>query len=245
MPKLKDLSGMKFGRLTVLGRGENHKRPSGATIVYWICQCSCEEKTIISVDGSSLRNNRTKSCGCLMRETSSLIGKSCRQTNRYNLDGEYGVGYTSSGDEFWFDLEDYDLIKNYCWYYNSNGYVITTVDRKVICLHRMVMGFPDIKYDVDHKNHPPRAEKKIDNRKTNLEVVTHSENLMNSSLRVDNQTGFKGVYWREDKQKWQVKIHIDKKQKHFGYYDTKDEAIKAREEAEILYYGEHRYNANN
>lgn len=33
------------------------------------------------------------------------------KTNTYDLTGEYGIGYTSSGDEFWFDLEDYDKIK--------------------------------------------------------------------------------------------------------------------------------------
>lgn len=32
--------------------------------------------------------------------------------NTYDLSGEYGIGYTTKGEEFWFDLEDYDKIKS-------------------------------------------------------------------------------------------------------------------------------------
>ncbi len=57
-----DLSGRRFGRLTVL-----HKLPtrSWGSIV-WRCKCECGN--FASVDGSSLREGLTQSCGCLMRE---------------------------------------------------------------------------------------------------------------------------------------------------------------------------------
>jgi len=60
-----DLTGKHFGRLTVL-----HKlsRRSWGSIV-WRCKCECGN--LASVDGSSLRDGLTRSCGCLMREICS------------------------------------------------------------------------------------------------------------------------------------------------------------------------------
>lgn len=62
MTKLEDLTGRKFGRLTVIKRVENHK--SGKT--QWLCRCECgTEKIIPSV---YLKSGDTKSCGCLATE---------------------------------------------------------------------------------------------------------------------------------------------------------------------------------
>lgn len=66
MSGFKDLTGMKFGRLTVLYRSENGMC-SGKPVTRWMCRCDCGiEKT---VDGHSLARGRTKSCGCLNAET--------------------------------------------------------------------------------------------------------------------------------------------------------------------------------
>ena len=63
MPKLIDLTGQTFNQLTVLKRDStntNEGKPK------WICQCSCGN--IISVSGKDLKNNHTKSCGCLQKK---------------------------------------------------------------------------------------------------------------------------------------------------------------------------------
>lgn len=62
MSRIKDLSSMKFGRLSVISRADNSK--SGKAM--WKCRCDCGNKVI--VDGYSLRSGNTKSCGCLQRE---------------------------------------------------------------------------------------------------------------------------------------------------------------------------------
>jgi len=60
--KFKDETGKTYGRLRVLGRGENIGWLAG-----WICQCRCGKlKTIL---GASLRNGNTRSCGCLYLAT--------------------------------------------------------------------------------------------------------------------------------------------------------------------------------
>ena len=57
-------------------------------------------------------------------------GKFLKQYNNYDLSGEYGIGYLFNGEEFYFGLEDYDKIKNYCWYKDSGGYIRTNAHKK-------------------------------------------------------------------------------------------------------------------
>jgi hypothetical protein len=59
MPKLIDLTRERFGRLIVIKRMNNDKYRNSK----WLCKCDCGKEKIIS--GPSLRNNKTKSCGCL------------------------------------------------------------------------------------------------------------------------------------------------------------------------------------
>ena len=59
--KIIDLTGEKFGRLTVLGLDDKPGRKT-----YWICQCECGNMKSIRSD--SLKDGTVKSCGCLKRE---------------------------------------------------------------------------------------------------------------------------------------------------------------------------------
>lgn len=65
----KDLTGMQFGRLTVVCEGPRHVTPSGYTIRTWRCNCQCGAQK--DVDGKSLISGKTSSCGCLQRETTA------------------------------------------------------------------------------------------------------------------------------------------------------------------------------
>lgn len=57
-----DLTGVKFGHLTVIKRTEDKVLSSGVSKPMWLCQCDCgAQKAIL---GESLRNGTTKSCGC-------------------------------------------------------------------------------------------------------------------------------------------------------------------------------------
>ena len=62
MSKLKDLTGLRFGRLTVLKKDSVNKY--GQTI--WIAKCDC--KNIVKTLGNALKNGFTKSCGCYKKE---------------------------------------------------------------------------------------------------------------------------------------------------------------------------------
>ena len=131
-----DLNGKRFGRLTIIKRVENRILPSGQKRSQWLCKCDCGNYA--TVLGYMLTSGNTQSCGCLHNEA---FARARKKYNTYDLSGEYGVGYTTKRDEFYFDLEDYDKIKDYCWTIQNNGYVTaycpTTMNR--ILLHRLIM----------------------------------------------------------------------------------------------------------
>lgn len=75
MAKLKDLTGQRFGKLVVIGRGEDKVRKDGRTRPKWRCKCDCgNEKEVF---GDNLVNGNTRSCGCLANDNKELnfIGK--------------------------------------------------------------------------------------------------------------------------------------------------------------------------
>lgn len=89
--KLIDLTGQRFGRLTVLYRAEENKTANalkgGAALrPRWVCKCDCGETT--TVIGANLRAGMTKSCGCLRRETSAENGRKRRARKKRKSMGE-------------------------------------------------------------------------------------------------------------------------------------------------------------
>lgn len=85
------------------------------------------------------------------------------------------------------DDEDYNYMLNFKWRLsNERGhkYAVTTCGR----MHRIIMKITDSKLFVDHINHNG-----LDNRRDNLRICTHSENVRNKRKCIDNTTGYKGV----------------------------------------------------
>lgn len=84
--------------------------------------------------------------------------------------------------------------------------------------------------EIDHINHQPR-----DNRIENLRLVTRTENNRNASTRKDSLSGITGVRWHKQSKKWQARIRVDKQLMSLGLYVNLDDAIKAREAANLKY----------
>lgn len=85
MPKLVDMSGERYGRLTVIERGEPVVGKDGRTRTRWVCKCDCGNTTLVLRE--NLLSGITKSCGCLRRETSSIVNMShgLRRTRLYSI----------------------------------------------------------------------------------------------------------------------------------------------------------------
>lgn len=178
----------------------------------------------------ALKSGKSKSCGCYQKENYK------KKFNRYNLTGEYGIGYTSKGEEFYFDLEDYDKIKNYTWTCNKEGYLLSDDNEKMIRMHRLIMNCNNGKVFVDHINHNVK-----DNRRINLRLVDNSKNQMNAKIRSNNSSGYAGVCFRKSTGKWYANIQVNKKRIQLGTFIKKEDAIKARKEAEEKFFGKYSY----
>lgn len=229
--KIEDLSGRVFGKLTVVYRVQNDKYNNSC----WKCMCDCgNECTVL---GLNLKNNNTKSCGCLAIESSKQRNK---KQNLYDLTTfSYGVGYDHNNNQFYFDKEDYDLISQYCWHKGNKGYISTSHPHG-LKMHRLVMGVKNSSIIIDHIN-----LNKSDNRKENLRIVSNSQNRMNTRPPKCNTSGTKGVCYVKSRNKWCAYISANKKRITIGRYDRIEEAIAARQKAEELYFGEYNYNKKN
>ena len=137
-------------------------------------------------------------------------------------------------DRALIDLDDVYKVKQYKWCLDAYGYVIGGKDKK-IRLHRFIMNCPDDMV-VDHINLNP-----LNNRKSNLRICTKQQNEMNRPTRSHNTSGVTGVSKHKQTNKWRAYIEYNQKYIHLGLFNTKEEAIKARKEAELKYFGKYRY----
>ena len=71
-----DLKGKKFGRLTVLCQAEDFVGLDGKRRSQWLCECNCDNKNQVIVQGSCLKNKKTQSCGCIRKEKIIIKNKS-------------------------------------------------------------------------------------------------------------------------------------------------------------------------
>ena len=227
----KNLTGLKFGRLTVLEQAGSRIGKNGKSLIFWKCLCECGN--IVEVYAGSLTGGLTTSCSCLQKEKAKENGLKYKRKNIYDLTQKYGIGYLyDSNKKFYFDLEDYDKIKEYYWVINNKGYVITGgANNSKLLMHRLILNVLDDQ-EVDHINHNTN-----DNRKENLRIVTRSQNQMNASLRSNNTSGVTGVYFDNTYGYWVSKIQQDV----LGHFANFDDAVKVRKEAEKIYFGEYSY----
>lgn len=246
MGKFKDLTGMRFGKLTVIERADDHVTVSGNKFVKWKCICDCQDsvsedkKQYYTTFSSSLLNGKRVSCGCDSIERKSKAMKKYHERRRstYDLSNEFGVGTTYNGDVFYFDLNDYEKIKDFNWFVNDQGYLLAYINnRHTVRMHRVIMNAQDGE-EVDHKR---GKTSRHDNRRDNLRIASHSQNNINKGLLSTNTSGATGVDYVTRIGKWRARIHLDGTEISLGYYECKKDAIIAREQAEEEYFGEWSY----
>lgn len=122
------------------------------------------------------------------------------------------------------DPEDYWKLTERRWSYDaSTGYAVSNEPGKYrnVRMHREIMGLvPGDGLEVDHANGD-----KLDYRRQNLRIVTRSEQMQNQRLR-GGTSQFRGVSRYRDG-RWRAYCHLDRKQKHLGYFETEAEAATA------------------
>ena len=146
--------------------------------------------------------------------------------------------YTNTGEiqnTFKFDLEDIKFLVNHKWRTVFKGKANTPylVTGHTIYFHRLVMGNPN--REIDHINRDT-----TDNRKANLRESFRTQQLANTSLRSDNTTNIKGIYFQPSKNRrkngWKAEISIGRKRFNSKYFETKAEAAYMRYLYECHFY---------
>ena len=136
------------------------------------------------------------------------------------------------GKETIVDDEYYHYLNQFIWTTNKKGYVVTSKNKKLksSILHRNIINCPKNK-EIDHINH-----NKLDNRKSNLRVVTSSQNKMNMHKRFPGTSKFKGVHWKKTINKWVAQIRFNGKKIHLGVFIKEEDAALAYNKAALTYY---------
>jgi hypothetical protein len=120
------------------------------------------------------------------------------------------------------------LVRNHTWCASGakkskKKYVTAKlyVDKKTetFLLHRLIVGALRGE-TVDHIN-----GNSFDNRRANLRVATHQENLFNRGARKDSESGLKCVFYDKSRGKWAVRIKTKQQGRFFKRYPTKEVAI--------------------
>lgn len=221
--------GVPDSRLTVIKQVEDYIQPSGKHRAMWLCQCNCKEHKFITARGDEIKSGHVKSCGCLNLELIIERAKRRKKTNKFSLSGNYGVLWTTNTNkEVYFDLEDSDEILSHTWREDRHGYIETSINGKRTTMHQL-LGY---KWH-DHKN-----RNKADNRRENLRPCSHKENNRNKNKKDLNTSGFIGVRWDKNRNKWAASIKVDYKTIYIGRFDNKYDALVARLQAEAKYFKE-------
>lgn len=221
-----DLTGKTFGRWTVLYQSEDHIQPNGSHSAMWHCKCSCKNQTERDVAQGHLKDGTSKSCGCILKENPSGKKHNLSKTRLYPI---------------WLE------IKQRCFNTKNSSHEIYGLRGITICDEWKddFKAFYDWSIENGYDENALRNECTIDRIDTNGNYEPSNcrwtNNIIqgrNQRIRIDNTSGVKGVNWDSTNSKWVARISVNKKRICIGYFDTFDDAVKARYDAEEKYWGE-------
>lgn len=199
---VKNLIGTKVGMLNILDKKRENNR------TFYFCECECGDKKWMRADSVK------KSCGCLSKKNlfkaEDIKGKKFGRLTAIKITDNK----RENGSIFWE-----------CECQCGNITYATSTDLKL----SRVVSCGCFKKEYQHQQGARIGEKFIEKfiiQDTNLQIIgTDKVNSRNTS-------GYKGVRWDNSRSKWTASITFQKKYYFLGRFDKKEDAIKARKEAE-------------
>lgn len=142
----------------------------------------------------------------------------------------------TKGYEALVDDADYEMLSQWKWMASICGrkpYATRFCNRKVIYMHRLLMGFPAGRLDHANRN-------TLDNQRLNLRTCTNSQNASNRSINNNKSgIGFHGVHrgrtgnWS----RWRPVVELNGKRFFCGYFRNPIAAAVARDKMAIRLHG--------
>ncbi len=135
------------------------------------------------------------------------------------------------------DDEDYAELSKHKWHAAKIGkrwYASRNVGkrpyRRQVYMHRQILN-PPPGFECDHIN-----GNGLDNRRCNLRVCTHSQNLQNQRIG-GGASEFKGVHWYKRDKIWHAQIKHSGKRHHLGVFTDETDAARAYDTAAREHFG--------
>jgi len=91
---------------------------------------------------------------------------------------------------------------------------------------------------VDHIERPAHGAKVVDNRRSNLRLATHAQNMRNQRIRKGGSSRHKGVCFHRKERCWRAQITVNGRQIHIGRYHVEADAADAYDAAAIKHHGQ-------
>lgn len=135
------------------------------------------------------------------------------------------------------DEADASTVCQFLWSCHHTGYAYRGEYKdgktKMVMLHRFLMDFPK-GAEVDHVN-----GNRLDNRRSNLRLVTQQEQARNKMTRPTRKSPYKGVFWMRKNRKWQAQICDSGKIRYLGLHLSAEDAARAYNAAALETFGPH------
>ena len=218
MPSLIDLTGRRFGALTVIELAPRDQWQYGR--ISWRCRCDCGKTCVVT--GDNLRRGVRTSCGCRAGVAQKRRGSTENIAHKDYAGVTFGelTGIERVGRDKWLwqcSCGQRKIIRPslvQAGDIQSCGHVLRQTGRRKI-LDDNVMGFVD---------------------GTSLAAI---RGIVNGTMRSTNTSGVTGVQVvrRGDRVRYKARIVYQRKEHSLGTFDTLEEAAKARREAETQYFG--------
>ena len=167
--------------------------------------------------------------------SSSYCSDKCRYTRDYEHKdmGSYTIVFVG-GKEVFLDKDIYEKYYKTLYLRKTKDYISVQVfTGKKETLARLIMNVSDPQKHIDHIN-----GNTLDNRRVNLRVVSHQENMMNKTTYKNNTSKIKGVNLNK-KGLWVARIQVGNQRIFLGSSKEKSVAEKLRIEAEKKYFGKY------
>ena len=135
------------------------------------------------------------------------------------------------------DEADAALVAPYKWALHTKGYACCRFwngyGHTTVYMHRLIAGAARGQ-EVDHKN----QREKLDNRRANLRIATHAQNMAHCFRDRPHTSQFRGVSWFKRDACWVAHVRLFKKSKYLGLFEDEREAARAYDAAAKTAFGE-------